>query len=334
MNKDLIRFIKNSCLFAIIFVILITILNSFYFSNVLEKKQLYRMNEQYKNYIEKNNYLIVNAFIGDSHTNDAINPKYIPNSFNLASAGANYMTHYYKLNKIIYEDKVRIDYLFLELSPHTFANKFYEEPFLVDEANLWYWHEIIPYSPLRELTGKSFVYLFMQSNFPFIGGGDDLGVLRRGIFGGVWDMAEIYDGWIGNYANLSTENRTEIAYLNYNEFFRGLKTRITPIGKEHLVKILEIANKENITVIYIKGPLSKELLDEINRTQLQMDEYYNEIYRITNETYPNFYVLDYLNAFKEHPEYMGDSTHLNPTGAEVLSRQIADDIFSLNLTKK
>ena len=94
MNESKIKFMKRGVVFIIVFLVILIILNNLYINNIELKKTIYRRKIEWQEHKQKlfNNTLDY-AFFGDSHITDALNPKYINNSFNFGRDG----TYHYHL---------------------------------------------------------------------------------------------------------------------------------------------------------------------------------------------------------------------------------------------
>ena len=95
---------------------------------------------------------------------------------------------------------------------------------------------------------------------------------------------------------------------------------------EYLETILEYAENHNITVILYTPPAYKSYVENLNKKQL--DETRNIALLIVKE-YQNVYYFDMLKDNSFLLSDYADSDHLNPSGAEKLSRKMNYIIFSI-----
>jgi hypothetical protein len=325
MKKDMITFIKKSIIFFALLLLLINVMNIVYVKEVLEKKWLYRKEIIFQEYISSlSNKRINFAFFGDSHTSDDVNPKFIPGAFNFAPGGENYIKTYYKVKRILYDDKVKINNLVLEVDLHTFSTLLTEKPYLFND--LYLYSKFVPYNEIKKIRDDSIITLWTEANFPFVGNGEEFSILLSGS-----ELTEIYLGWTKNEKNFSLVNRTDVAYKKYKEHFEG-KSRISDLSFEYFMRILRLARKNNINVIFIKYPVSKEYDEVITQHNITKNDYYNRIFNSTESILGQSLVLDYYDIFFNSSDYFADSDHLNYVGAEIFSKRVYQDLKRNNLT--
>ena len=302
MKEHKIRFIKRMSLFLLILIILILIINTIYTKSLIEKTIVYRQEQIYQQYINSLPESKLDfAFFGDSHTVMAINPRYILNSFNFGVGAENYIATYYKLRKILDENE---------------ENLF---------PRLWFYSDFVSYNEIQKIRGSSIISLWIESNFPFIGVGDEFRfVINKP------ELANMYLGWVENKGNFSkVENKVESATKDVRYRF-GEQERISNISFEYFIKTIELAMENNIHIIFIKYPLTKEHDSVITKKNITKEDYYETIFDGINKTIENYSVLDYYDLYFNNPEYFGDSDHLNWKGAEVFSKRLSHDLNSFN----
>src|SRR3989344_8559179 len=138
MTKQKIDFAKRTLIFLVVLVIVILMVNLIYTNFILTKKTFYHKEIIYREYISNMTEKEFDyVFFGDSHAFHAVNPDFIPNSYNYATGAENYIKTYYKLRKMIYQDNVDIDYIVLEIDLHTFSTRLTDETNLFSETELY-----------------------------------------------------------------------------------------------------------------------------------------------------------------------------------------------------
>lgn len=330
MKKENTKFIKRIMIFLAVVIIIILFLNIFYIKYILTKKNFYRKEIAYQNYIS-NHSEIKYAFFGDSHTFHSIHPKFIPGAFNLGSGTENYIKTYYLLDRTINKDKIKVDTIVLQVDLETFSTWLTIEPFLFNELELY--SQFVPLSKVKEIRGgDSMIKLFVEAKLPVIGKGKEFGILFS-----KQNLSEMYEGWIKNYndfSNLTEAERLKISEDGYKVHFQN--QQISNLSREYFLKTLELAKKNNINVILIKYPMSKEYKDITSQRgiyNISKEEYYKIIFEDTSKVLgDNYYVLDYHDLFLNQPEVLGDTYHVNYKGAEILSKKIYGDLTELNLS--
>ena len=318
--------IRKELLQSIIFICLllasIEIVNQYYYQSVIEKKLQFRQEAEFQDYLKKNNSIYY-IFLGDSHTIRGVNPEFIQYSYNYAFGANTYIENYYKLQKLIYIDKVKIKYVFLELDLHSFSSYMIDDSFPL-KFDSWYYSRFVSAQEMAKLTNKSPLEIMVFSYFPFIGNGIDI-LTDKDV------LSELHLGWQKSENDFSKTNMSDIAYKRISLQFKN-KERVDKTLLSYYLKILKMARDNNISVVFVKYPISKtydELLLENNITKI---DYYDEISNSTNKVIDDYIVLDYSNLLIKCSECFSDSDHLNAYGAEILSRQINKDIQEHNLT--
>ena len=330
MKSHKIKFIKRAMFFLFITLILLFLINAVYVNYILPEKNFYRKEIAYQNYIS-NHSEVKYAFFGDSHPFHAINPKFIPGAFNFGSGTQNYVKTYYLLDRVVNKDNIKVDNVVLQIDLHTFSSWLVEEPFLFNELELY--SKFVPLEDIREIRkNSSIASLWIESNLPVIGKGKEFGIIFSPL-----NLSEMYEGWIKNPKDFSQINETirkERAYEDYKVHFQA-KERIDNLSLEYFLKTLKLAKENNINVILIEYPMSKEYKDMAEEYNLSDMDYYPKIFNATESILgQNYYLLEYQDLFLENPEYLGDTYHVNYKGAEILSKKIYQDLIALNLSNK
>jgi len=318
-------FIKKAAVFLLILILLVYIINSVYLNLVLPKKNFYKKEIIYQNYLEGlPDKKIDFAFFGDSHAFHAANPNFIPNSFNFASGAENYIKTYYKLNSIINKDNVQVKTVILETDLQTFSTVFTKEPFLYNELELY--SQFTPLEDIAKIRHISIVQAWIESHFSFLGRGKEYGILIKEP-----EFTELSLGWMKNTGNLTNLNETAVSISNYKTTYSG-QERISNISMEYFIKTIKLAEENNATIIFIKYPYSKEYDRVLKENNITSDNYYNYIFTQVNLTNVNYTILDYHDIFFNNPEYFGDPEHTNYIGSKILSERIYEDLKNMGLT--
>ena len=330
MKEHKIKFVERGLLFLAILASIVLILNVIYITTVQEKNNLDRQDTIYYEYINNLGTKEINyVFFGDSHTRYGINPMYIDDSFNFGIPSENYIETYYKFKKILEEDNGTINNIVLEVDLHTFKHKSRPKERLFSDS---YYANIVPINEMLQLKYQNVVPILIQEYFPVIGNGLDL----VGFFitpPTTTSPTSIYLGWANNTGNFSSSNRSQIANTTYERHFGNDNPNgIEEIRFEYFMKVLEVAKNNEVNVIFIKYPVSKEYDDFINKNNITKDEYYEFIFANVNDTLgENYTVLDYYDVFFEHAEYFFDPDHLNDIGSKNLSEKIQSDLMDNNV---
>jgi len=320
------KYTTKGMIFLILFLLIILIVNMVYSKFILESKQVYRQEKIYQDYIKNMTEKKIDyAFFGDSRPADGIYPEFIPGSFNFATIGETPIEGYYKFNRIVNIDNVKVNNIILQMDSHTLSSYAKEDGSnLIKEIPLY--SKFVPYSEISKIIKKTIIGVWLEAKFPFLGNGRDFS-----IFIIKPELPEIILGGVKKYGNFSEMNKTEEGYKRYKELYKWSRD-INNVCLEYFIKTVELAKKNNINVIFIKYPVSKEYDDALKENNVSREEHYkkifNEVDKILNNSY---YVLDYYSIFADNSDYFYDSDHLNYIGAENFSKKINEDLKNLNL---
>ena len=289
------------------------------------KQQYYRQISSYENYIKKLpapkkiNY----ALFGDSHARNGVNPGIIGSSFNFGTSAENYIETYYKLKKVIEIDNVKIETALFEVDPVTFSSLLTDKTRIFDD--LYFFHNFVPFAEVKRIRGVSTLEMlkiyFSEVYFPAIGKGEDF----INIFV-TPKLTEVYLGWTKEYEDYTSLDTKLIALKTYSKQFNNQEI-ISSISLEYFLKTLDLAKENNINIVFVKYPISKEYDEVLVEKGFDKDSYYKEIFgEIEDKLGDNCRVLDYYNLFFDHSEYFTNPDHLNYRGAEILSEKIKEDL--------
>lgn len=267
----------------------------------------------------KNNSYIKYAFFGDSQFRDDLNPDFIDKSYNFASSAESFIETYYKLNYLVSKRNVSIDFIVIQLDLHSFSHTKSDDAHLF--ADIWSFKEQISYQELADLKKQSYLKIFLKSNLPFIGSGKDFFVEK--------DITSVHFGWTNQTSDFSKQNKDDIAIIKYDQFF-GKNPKIDNISAEYLLMILKLAKENNISVVFIKTPISKEYHEVLKSHNISgypyYEKFYAEIFDKINNTNEEYHVLDYYNLYFERDYEFRDSNHLKGIGAEDFSKIVYSDL--------
>ncbi|MBN2052423.1 DUF1574 family protein [Candidatus Woesearchaeota archaeon] len=323
MKKEKIRFIKTGIIFVLIFIALFMIINFVYIKFFLSKNLQARAEAELQNFIKEKaqmDYLV----LGDSHAHQAVNPEYLPNSFNLAHSSNTYAENYYKLRRLLYDQKIKVKYLLLEVDMHSFSS--YMKGPMPLKREFWYYASFVPVKDIRNISGASEFDIRINHLFPVLGRGEDMLAL---LFS---KPSKQVLGWASYDTNISQQNITKLTVQRVEGQFLG-QERIDPLLIEYYVKILKMAREKNITVILVKYPVLKQYDEVLNEMNVTKEDYYDYIYALASEHVGKYYVLDYYDLFFNQSkyefttsDYFSDPDHVNALGANILSEKVSNDL--------
>ena len=331
MDKKLKKYAIFSVFILVLFLLIFIFLNYLYIEKIEKNKQIFKKQEIYKEFItsENLNNTINFAFFGDSHTANSINLDMINNnSFNFAIGDDNYVETYYILNKILYQDNIKIETIVLEMDLHTFSEKLRVEKnyfkYLIFYSNFLSLEEISNFNKL------DYTDLFIKKNFPLIGNGFELRYL---IFKPT--QTEISNtGFIkveGSFANMSKNDRIITAQKKVLLHFNKNDTLIENTSFTYFLKIIELCEKNNISVVIISYPISEEYFLSYENMNFNREEYNSYVLAQVDSIYSkNYTYYDHYNIYFNNSNYFKDSDHLNYEGANNYSNYLAKKLEVLN----
>lgn len=314
------KIIKSSLVFLLILVSLIFIINFLYIKLIVEKEIIYQKEEEYQNFISRlPDKTIEFGFFGSSHTLDAINPNYIPNSYNFAFGGENYVKTYYRLKKVLEIDNIKIKNIIFEIDIQTFLDVMVTKD-----------HALVEHYPFSEFVSileiwkiskdYSLISIFLEWYFPVIGKGEDFKYLY------LKDFTKIDKGWISRIGDFTKTDMNLLLKQRYDHYFSN-KQKINKISMEYFIKTIKLAKLDNINIIFIKTPVTKEFDGYMVEKNVTKEEYYDEIYNKINLSIgTNYKILDYYNIFFNESYYFHDPDHLNEEGAAILSKKVYNNL--------
>jgi hypothetical protein len=326
MDTETKRFFKEAFAFSAAVILILGTINFAYSEFVLDKHVLQKKDRSYEEYFNAlgANKTIKYAYFGDSHIFCDINPEFVNDSYNFAVGAENYIKTYYKLRQVLNQDKVRIQNVVLEIDLHTFSTKTTTGNFLMHE--LWYYRRFVPYQDISAITGKSLVDVFIRSHLPVVGVREEL--LTKNLE----RIPPLKVGWYCEKGNFSGVSNKTLAGIQRIQLHFNNQNRTSPIALEYFGKTLELARENNITVILLKSPVSKEYDEGAAYMNITKDDYYEAVFEAANQAVDEFFILDYYSSYFNNTEYFSDADHLNCHGSEVFSKKLSDDLK--NLEKK
>lgn len=273
--------------------------------------------KEFENYNDTLKYLMM----GNSY--NCINPKILNNSFNYSSPNENYIQTYYKLKSIIEKSNKILEYVILPFDI-TYFCPFAAKRFKFDS----YWVKYLNYLEIGKIKNdKYFKYKWITGKFfSYAGNYKDIQLTILYHFKVNENENDIVYGYRAprNFKNFSEEtNKMQLAQNKVDLYFTEYKHTDKSL-RIYFKKILDICIKNNIKVILIKMPITKEFYTKINE-RLPVKTLDKEIEPIYSN-YTNITQLNYLNLFFEHPEYFFNEEHLNPKGADKISGILKNEL--------
>jgi hypothetical protein len=280
------------------------------------------MDQQFAGYSEPFIYLAM----GNSH--NCINTHILENSFNYGSPSENYVQTYYKLKYILEHSGKKPVNLLLQADISSFGPKISSRY----EYNS-YWINYINYFELARIKqSKDILTKWLEGKFfSYAGNYKDiqLSILYRIKI----KKLEMYRGYRPHrdFRNFANEPDKQKVAWNKANLILSKESYLDSTMCIYFEKILQLCDKNNIRVILVRLPMSKEFYEEETRI-VPADKLYADIEKIASGYTTYYGILDYHNLFFDHPEYFFDPDHLNIKGSDLFSEQLASDLKQLDLT--
>lgn len=252
---------------------------------------------------------------GDSHTQTAINDELIPNSLNIAHSSEHYL-YSYNVLKLLLGNNPQIQNVILGFSYHNISSAQDDYLFEPDKSQYMYPRYI------SVLDRKSFTKLITANPKGFI---NDFKDIFQG-FNRHIGAEELHRfGFIGGYysSDLTNKNDSTIQHTINNHYLgdKGMPQGYSDIQISYLQSIVELCRVEDVKLILINCPISKEYKAMIPESF---------IYTFQDKaTQFGPLVIDYSD-FSVPENCYGDGDHLNASGAEIFSAYLLDQIDSLH----
>jgi len=326
MNKKTKQSTKKAILILISIILLLIILNSLYIKFVIPKKLTYKKQVLYTDFIKNlPNDRLGSAFFGDSHCLRGFNPEYFPNSYNYCDSSLSYIDIFDQLRDTIQTGDFMIDNIVLELDIHSLSS-FFREKSSKNIDHIMLEAEGDALRVLREEHNYSYKEIIFSKYLPIIGNGEDFWslleesktVIRKG-------------GWVPKKSSRYKDNLTNHAGVRYERWFKDKKA-IDPLMLSYLLKIVGLTEENDVNLIIIKYPVSRELDEYMEKVNISKEEFYDAVFTEIYEKHEvNLTVLDYHDLLFNSSEYFADADHVNPDGARIFSKRVYEDMKEMGL---
>ncbi len=315
------KFIRKFLIFLIP-LFLINLLIGVYYDQVMKRYSSERVvNRQFE---AAGNIEVL--ICGDSHSQTAVIPALFPvAAFNFSSSGESYLQTYCKIRAILDEDS-GIRTIILPFDLHSFSS--FRTERIIDSL---YWRRYIHPLDLAERVGVWFATtnLFEAWLFPsFYNRTFDLSLFTLDILLGKRRSKQTrlqlgYLSCSSSYMIHTKSQRLSDALRRSNEHFRD-NNLVDPILVACFIDILNIAETENVNVVLVSYPVTREYryCVQQNFGGIHIDSLATSL---LNEEYCIHY-FDYTGILNDHPSCFMDIDHLNIKGAQLLSSRLISDM--------
>ena len=248
-------------------------------------------------------------FMGDSHPMLAVNPGFIPDSYNWATRSENFLLTYFKI-KFLLNQGFKPKHIYLGAELHSFSAQGKALILNHELDDGWWASKISPFEFKGNEYRIPFLRWWLTANFAshagqfyhlkFLFPKPEMGFSDNGFFSDstVWNPEK------DSFGLLTKKFKSHF----------GKYDLVDPVQLEFLNKIVDLTQKEGIKLSLIKYPVSKPYLHlAYSKTKS------NQIDSIYQGFSGKIEVLDYRTYFLNSPEFFSDPDHLNNAGAKIFS---------------
>ena len=305
------EFLKKGSTFVLVLIIVNLLLGQLF---------NYRLNKRTKLSIAEHSVeaCMENAsivFFGDSHVQSGIDTNLIANSFNYSSGGESYLHTYFKIRDFV-ERYPDIEAIVIPFGLHSFSSFRTER----DVRAMWYWRRYInPVEVWKEANDDRYMYSFVLSYFPHVEDPVVVGELFLDSRIKTKGELPLFCGFLSEDEVMTPQQLEVHAQDKIKTHLKGFELLDGNLVG-YFVKILNLAQSQNIDVYLVSYPVSKAYRVEADKhTNIaRFDEFRANIFG----TYPHLKYIDSWAAFEDASGVFRNSDHLNNHGAARLSSGI------------
>lgn len=294
----MIKLLRKIISFSILLLTIFSVLNAFY---IYQVRKFFIVDEE-----------ITSVFVGDSHFQNGINDQLISQSINFANSGESLIYSRIKLEYLL-ENNSSIKNVFLSIHNATFQY-IIDSSWISNEANY-----LTKFSALYPLFKIDHIYDWVHQVEDYSVAKILHNILRQTIYSIERQLLIGKIPYLGAY----TPNNKR---LNIKEYKSSNSTsnnisKTSEKQKREFIKIKDLCEKANVNLILINTPVYRD----------NGHENFIHDHGISN-LFENATFWDYSELFDSNV-FFADNSHLNPKGAEILSRCINDSITAWDKTK-
>ncbi len=326
---------KNKLVYLIVFIAIFFVLDSFIGhvlktpKRVLIRDKKYDPYWRWKEFYELPKDSIDVLFLGSSHCYRSFDPKIFDGetgirSMNMGSSAQTPLTSYYVLKEVLETQKPKLLVMeiywksFVKDKKHEFTNVTYNF-----ENMRWGPHRIRLF--LSGYTLENVLKLCVQS-FHYRLGFDN--TIRHFMGKNVsWATGDYYNG----RGYVLNPNIATFEELNEANQFKGTLLKVDdlkPVYVRYLKKIVELCRSRNIPIVFVTAPLPPTTLGMIGQYEV-IHNFFMSIAQSFGIVYMDYNVEPYKLGLDD--SYFRDDNHLNVSGVDVFTRDIARRLRELNL---
>ncbi len=284
-----------------------------------------RVNEHQDEQFEELDSLTGCLLIGNSH--NPLNPDVLGNSFNYASPHELFPQTYFKLKAALEHPGIHPKFVVLPVDASAFS------PYAAHSMRFHdYWVKFVDYPQLYKETGESAYLraLIMANTCSYIG---NYTYIWQSIGGLFIDFSPMKNGYrpprdFKNWQDVP--NKMKTGWERAHSFLSTFDdSQPHPLMLDYFERILKLCEEKGINVVLYRSPLTKEFL--INADKFIDYQKFDGIIDSVCRKYDNIdTVFDYRTVFKGRPDLFFNADHVNPEGADSLTRILLMDLNAVH----
>jgi hypothetical protein len=257
-------------------------------------------------------------FVGDSRARVGFDESQYKKSFSLASYGEGYQRNYYRLRNIFNSESEHSRIIVMQLEDLRFTKGFYNY-----KTGNYFYNKLYASSEIP-LTGMSFLQEFCNyyylKIFPY---NELITIIKQ-------NELEFNKKINRKFSGLSPQERIAVTQKYLNRELEGdykLQNLYYAPAISFLHKTISLCRENNTKIIFVKYPLTNEILTEIE-ARLGKEALKNPVTDsiVMAEGFP---LIDLERTFADHPDYFIDCHHLNGAGRAAFTPLLINKLDSV-----
>jgi hypothetical protein len=302
----------------LIFSVCLIVLHIFFvliYVHVLTKNSIQRTKDSlFRNQQSKSRIWI----LGDSHSMFGIDPSLIEGSFNFASTSENYFLNFIKLKNLL-DEGYNPEAIILPIELHSFS-KHGQTLLLQHEMDDAFWAKQIGWEQLnQENLGAEYTRWWISATFfPYAG--------QFYRFTSIWKKNEYELNPSGfptvkvDFSKLSQNEQKEQSRNRFSSHFKS-QGAVDEFQIKYLQKIKALCASRKISVLMIQFPVTESYFGFCQEV-----EQLSKVEEIINSETESQNLLNLRHTFENNPEMFFDPDHLNQSGAQIISKMVAEKL--------
>lgn len=262
--------------------------------------------------------------LGNSH--NPLNPEIIGDAFNYASPHELFPQTYYKLKTLLETTSVKPQMVIMSVDASAFSPGIEKKMRFHD-----YWVKYMDYFEMaKHHQDNSYIrYLVNGRCCSYLGNYTYIWQSTLGLFVDLSPMKNGYRPPRNFKCWIDVVDKQKAGWERANSFVSSFSdSHPDSLMLEYFKLIIELCHEHNIQVALFRSPLTKEYLENANKF-IDYNIFDGVIDSITDQ-YPNVTnTFTYRNIFIDSPKLFFNADHVNPIGADSLTRLVRENLIHI-----